>query len=120
MDWPGGQLRAAANGSMRELVQKCSGGQLSQDPLVVLPNVPASHETEQFTEFGWLKLLHAHRLHGPVPNPSLYLPPGQALHAPPVSKRPASQPSHELAPASARRPTEQGVHSRAAAPALAV
>ena len=102
-------------------VQKWSGWQGSQAPLVVLPNVPASHETEQFGEFGRLKLLHAHRSHRPVPNPSLYLPPGQTLHAPPVSKRPASQPSHELAPASGcLRPTEQGVHFVEAPPALAV
>ena len=42
--WPGKQLCASANGSARELTQKCAGGHGSHDPLATLPKVPGAHE----------------------------------------------------------------------------
>ena len=81
--WPGGQLRASANGVARELIQKCFGGQGAHTPLVVLPKVPGAHATLHEVEFAALNALQLQRVHGSSLNPDLNWPAGQALQGEP-------------------------------------
>jgi hypothetical protein len=87
--WPGAQTRALANGDARELVQKCSNGHVSHEPLVTLPNVPGAHATSHEVEFAALKALQSQRVHGSALVPFLNWPARQALQTEP--ERPGGQ-----------------------------
>jgi hypothetical protein len=91
---PGVQLRASENGTARESMQKCPGGHGSQDPLLTLPNVPATHETLHEVAFAALNALHSQRVHGAVFKPALKCPAGHGLHGGPFE---AAEPGGQAA-----------------------
>jgi hypothetical protein len=90
-DWPGGQLRASANGDARELTQKYSGGHGSHEPLVTLPKVPGTHATLHELEFAALNALQSQRVHGLALVPFLNLPAEQTAQAAPAPEDPGGQ-----------------------------
>ena len=93
--WPGAQTRALANGDARELVQKCSNGHVSHEPLVTLPNVPGAHATSHVDEFAALNALQSQRVQGSVLVPFLNWPAGQVLQ---VERPKAEDPGGQDAP----------------------
>ena len=108
---PGRQLCASANRALRELMQKCFGGQGSHDPLVTLPNVPEAHATSHDVEFAALNALQSQRAHGAPSEEALNVPAGQTSHVP--------LPAGAALPAGQPRLAPTMLHS-AVLPALAI